>query len=212
LLLAENAVITVSLTLGTSGSNVGFIQSANYVPGSTGFLIRADGYAEFNDVLVRGKFATVSEVFNPAAPNTTFPTTSYLLADIEGPTATLGVGGTIIGPFLTMQGWLVPGQLPNTYFGKAASNFIIAVNGGYTVASGYADTDIMYRKNGGAWVQVDRAAVRALDNNGGANMTVGLSLTGLIGTDVLQFAIKASADNNATTYNAMQMSVMCFNL
>jgi hypothetical protein len=66
LLLTENAIITTNLTLGTTGLNVGVIQSANYVAGSSGFLIRADGYAEFNDVLVRGKISTTSEKFNPA--------------------------------------------------------------------------------------------------------------------------------------------------
>ncbi len=211
LLLTENAVITVSLTLGTSGSNVGFIQSANYVPGSTGFLIRADGYAEFNDMLLRGKLSTISEVFNPAAPNNTFPTTAVQNAQDATLRTNLGVGGTIIGPMLSFFGWLGV-HTPDLYFGSATANFFVSISGGYNVASGYADTNIVYRKNGGAWTLVNQVAARALSSNGQFNIGSGLQLTGLIGTDQIDFAMKAAADDNATQFNFVQMTALSFNL
>ena len=73
LLLTQNAVVTVSLTLGTSGSNIGFIQSANYSAGVSGFYIDATGYAEFNNVVIRGSLATAEIAvgavgYNPAPP------------------------------------------------------------------------------------------------------------------------------------------------
>jgi len=212
LLLAESAVITVSLTLGTSGSDVGFIQSANYVPGVSGFLIRADGYAEFNNVLIRGKISTVAAVFNPAAPNNTFPTTAIQNASDMTPQSSLGVGGTIIGPLVSFYGWL-GSHLANQYFGNATGNFFISVSGGYTVATGgYADTNIVYRKNGGAWTNVNLVAARGLDDNGQFNIAIGLQVPFLIGTDQIDFAIRAAADNNATQFNAVQMTALSFNL
>jgi len=47
---------TASLTIGSGG----YIQSANYSPGSAGFKISGSGDAEFNDVTVRGSLITGS--------------------------------------------------------------------------------------------------------------------------------------------------------
>jgi len=47
---------TASLTIGSGG----YIQSANYSPGSAGFKISGSGDAEFNDVTVRGTLITTS--------------------------------------------------------------------------------------------------------------------------------------------------------
>jgi len=47
---------TASLTIGSGG----YIQSANYSPGSAGFRISGSGDAEFNDVTVRGALITTS--------------------------------------------------------------------------------------------------------------------------------------------------------
>ena len=46
-----------TITLGTAGGD-SIIKSGNYVPGSAGWQIKADGTAEFSNVIVRGTIAT----------------------------------------------------------------------------------------------------------------------------------------------------------
>ncbi len=48
-----NAWVRGSLVIGQSGDGAGsYIQSMNYVPGSTGWMIRSDGYGEFRNVAI----------------------------------------------------------------------------------------------------------------------------------------------------------------
>lgn len=53
LLLAEDAVITKSLTIGQDGTDIGLIQSANFEPSKSGFRLNANGDAEFNAITLR---------------------------------------------------------------------------------------------------------------------------------------------------------------
>ena len=76
LLLADNATILHALTLG-GGLTHGILQSANYVPNVSGFYQDDTGYAEFNDVLVRGKLAVADSFFNKNYPNKTFSAVTY---------------------------------------------------------------------------------------------------------------------------------------
>lgn len=212
LLLAESAVITVSLTLGTSGSDVGFIQSANYVPGVSGFIIRADGFAEFNDVFIRGTLSTVSAVANPANPSNTFPSVGFQNNYLNQPTVNL-IPGVVIGPVCAFHGWGVTDPEPNNYFGKANSNFSISINGGFNVAvADTANATIVYRVNSGSWVEATVVRTVSTDSNGGFIMTTGVGITGLTALDTVDFGIKVWAFNNATQFSAVQMTVLAFNL
>lgn len=161
LLLTQNAIITVSLTLGQTGSSVGYIQSANYVAGSTGFLIRADGYAEFNDVLIRGKISTTSEKFNPANATNTMPPIGYAAFNIpqildvnipNDPTLLYSTDNSLI-----FYGWNsgAAGFLANR-FGNSSQPFIVGLQGNANNSS--SGTQLFYiriayrtRTNGGPW-------------------------------------------------------------
>jgi hypothetical protein len=212
LLLAENAVITVSLTLGTSGSNVGFIQSANYSPDLTGFLIRADGFAEFNDVLIRGKLSTVSTVFNPGNPNNVFPTTGYQSKVYNTPVSPL-TGGVVVGasPIL-FNGWLGPSGSEDSFFGKSNITFLTTFVVDYGSVTATAPRAICcYRINGGVWTDVPGLEEYSTTNAGG-NQTLPLRLTGLVGTDTVEFNLRCTCSDAAVSFNSTRLSVLVFNL
>lgn len=163
LLLTENAIITVSLTLGSTGSSAGYIQSANYVPGTSGFVIRASGYAEFNDVLIRGAISTTSYKFNSANTTNTMPTIGYAqnvfteVPDVdipENPALYYGTDNSLI-----FFGWNRPttttGYAVNR-FGSTTQPFLINLQGNATNTSAgsqylYCNLAYRVRTNGGAW-------------------------------------------------------------
>lgn len=166
LLLTQNAVITVSLTLGTVDENVGYIQSANYVPGVSGFYIDATGYAEFNNVDIRGNISTTSKKFNPAFPANTMPantfeawtTPSMVDADISvTPTLTWETDDST--DLLIAYGWNSPaiasgfniqryGNNPITFQLQYSGNVTNASTGG---KNGYFQFGYRSRVNNGAW-------------------------------------------------------------
>jgi hypothetical protein len=213
ILLAQNATITVSLTLGTVGSSVGVIQSANYVAGTSGFLIRADGFAEFNNVLIRGSLSTAAGVFNNAVIVSTMPATAMVTGLNNTPVTSIGTKMPI-GPIVTFYGWNKTGHntgFDENKFGNSTQPFTISINGGYNVASGDTTlTDIAYRINGGSWVQIN--AVSQSSTAGFFGYTVGLKLTSLVGTETIDFGILISASNNATQFNTCQLTVTAANL
>lgn len=161
LLLTENAIITTNLTLGTTGLNVGVIQSANYVAGVSGFLIRADGYAEFNDVLVRGKISTTSEKFNPANTANTMPPIGFgvhvipQIDDVtipENPTLLYETDNSLI-----FYGWNSgsAGFVTNR-FGNSSQTFVVNLQGNANNSSPsaqlfYVELAYRTRNNGGPW-------------------------------------------------------------
>lgn len=204
LLLTENAIITKNLTLGTVGSSVGIIQSANYVAGVSGFLIRADGYAEFNDVLIRGKISTTSEKFNSADTTRTMPQIGHAY-HVEG-----SINSTVLpvapanpsayswytNDDLIMYGWHSGslGYVTNR-FGNTNSVFTAFLDGAITNTSGYLWYVLGYRtrNNGGgwsAWTDIGFSFKDALNVNKTTNMV--LTLTG---TEDVQFGVGLAADN-----------------
>lgn len=202
LLLTQNALITVSLTLGQTGSNVGFIQSANYVAGVSGFLIRADGYAEFNDVLIRGKISTTSEKFNPANTTNTMLPIGYAVYTIpqildvdipENPILDYQTDNSLI-----FYGWNsgFAGFVTNR-FGNTNQPFTVNLQGNANNSSGsnqlfYIGLAYRTRNNGGPWGSWNDIGMTAYVTAA----TVGQSfqktnfelLTGLVGTQDVQFA------------------------
>jgi hypothetical protein len=194
------------------------VQSDNYSLDTAGWKIKNNGDAEFNDVKVRGTLesvtvSTVSSVFNPARPAVTFPTVTNIEELDSTARTSLGSGGTIID-LVTLNGFDTGGTgFREDVFGKSDVHVFISTTGGYDVAIGSAaDTDILYKINSGSYEQVNQVSARSTDNNGQFNLSVGTKITGLDGSDVLTFAIKAKSANATTQFNAVQMTVQCFNL
>ena len=206
LLLTQNAVITVALSRGVAGSNTGYIQSANYVPGVSGFYIDATGYAEFNQLLIRGSISTQSAVFNNGKPASLFPATGLLNGNFTGSS-----GSATIGPMVTYKGWTQLTGLNENSFGNADQKFLISATGNFNFAASMdsGTAQLAYRKNGGSWVGVgdDFACI----NSGTWGLTFGLALTGLVGSDKIDFGIIV-VFNGTATFTSANMAVMAFNL
>jgi len=84
---------TASLTIGSGG----YIQSANYSPGSAGFKISGSGDAEFNDVTVRGALITGSGSNIDANYITTGTITAVTLRTAaSGARVEVSAGGTYV--------------------------------------------------------------------------------------------------------------------
>jgi len=156
LLLAVNATILHALTLGSSGADKGIIQSANYVPNASGFYLDDTGFAEFNDILIRGRVSTAAGLFHPSyyASNKTFPSVTYGSVFANAFTWSAGTGWAT--GHITPLTLYCPG---NANFGSSGSvkvspdgdgNIKIQFNAsmeGFTGGSVHAAT-IYYRKNG----------------------------------------------------------------
>lgn len=225
LLLTQNAVITVSLTLGQTGSNIGFIQSANYVAGVSGFLIRADGYAEFNDVLVRGKISTTSEKFNPANTTNTMPPIGYAAYNIPqildaaiptNPSVTHETDNSLI-----FYGWDsgTAGFVTNR-FGNSSQPFIVNLQGNANNSSGsnqlfYVGIAYRTRNNGGpwgSWTDIGLNAYVTAAVVGQSFQKTNFELISLTGTEDVQFAAVFSKGAGGTVImEGAQLSVQAPN-
>lgn len=225
LLLTQNAIITVSLTLGQTGANIGFIQSANYVAGSAGFLIRADGFAEFNDVLVRGKISTTSEKFNPDDPTNTMPPIGYAAYNIPqildvniptNPTIDYQTDNSLI-----FYGWQsgFAGFLTNR-FGNSSQPFVVNLQGNANNSSGsnqlfYIGIAYRTRNNAGpwgAWTDIGLNAYVTAAAVGQSFQKTNFELIGLTGTQDIQFAAAFSKGAGGTVVmEGAQLSVQAPN-
>ena len=224
LLLTQNAIMTVSLTLGQTGGNVGFIQSANYVAGVSGFLIRADGFAEFNDVLIRGKISTTSEKFNPQDVTRTMPPVGYASytyaqvdnADIpEDPTKYYGTDNSLI-----FYGWQSgTATFTTNRFGITQQPFSVNIQGTTqnTSSSGqFLYTDLVYRtrNNGGAWgswIPIS-FTTRSLPGAEVTFINIGFIVVSLIGTQDIQFGASWSKGiGGVADMQGALISVQAFN-
>lgn len=213
------------LTAGTIASKViqisgsdGAIQSTNYAAGATGFKVSGDGLAEFNSVTIRGtleaaSIRTDSLLFNAGSTANKMNAITWQNGQVTNGGAgytTLTVSGTVVS-ILSFYGWThASGSLYNR-FGKATTQFDCNVNGGATVVSGYCDLEMVYRINGGTFVQINPFAVRATSANGSLNVSGGVSLSGLTGGDLVEFGVRGKADNNATSLNVANLTVKSFN-
>ena len=229
LLLTENAIITVSLTLGQTGSNVGYIQSANYVSGVSGFLIRADGFAEFNDVLVRGKISTTSEKFNPQDTVRTMPPVGYssqVFGQVDNVDIPENPSWYYTGdnaPYLTsliMYGWMSgPASFQTNRFGISQQPFSISIQGTTenTSPSGqFLYTELVYRlrNNGGSWGSWVPIAftTRSLPGVEITFQNIGFVVVTLTGTQDIQFGAGWSKGvGGVTIMQGALLSVQAFN-
>ena len=213
LLLTQNAVITVALTLGTSGSNVGYIQSANYVPGVSGFIIKANGYAEFNSVFIRGTLSNVASIFNPAVPANLMSAAEPVNNSISPSASNLTNAGTYFS-VVTMYGWNNGTGTVANRFGKAGQTFLVDVNAAIVPAAGDTIQLVLaYRINGGAWVLITPWEVGYPNPQVGANLSKAVKITGLVGTEAIEFGVRAGTltSNAATAIDVIDMTVVALN-
>ena len=98
-------------------------------------MINGTGYAEFNNVLIRGNLSTAAAIFNPGAPNNLFPTTSYQY--FSNTLALTNLTTPVIVQMLTYNGWATGSAgLTNNRYGQSAVAFLIIVSGGYNDCRG----------------------------------------------------------------------------
>lgn len=229
LLLAENATITVSLTLGTVGG-MGVIQSANYVPLTSGFLLRADGFFECNDALIRGSISTTATKFNPNDTARTMPPVGWaqaflgVLTDPDIPVNPSQVSET--DNALILYGWESgAANYLNSRFGNASQLFQVILQGiGKNASSSgqllYVTLQYRTRNNGGAWgawndldigVEIPANTLSSGAIPIQAQNIVSLSLAG---TQDVQFGAAFSKGSGAGTnceVQSVQLSVLAFN-
>lgn len=227
ILLANNATITVQLTLGTVGGT-GVLQSANYVPLTSGVILRADGYFECNDGVIRGAISTTATKFNTEDLTRLMPPVGYASAGLA-PIANVDmpVDPTVVtetDPALVLRGWLLDsaGFLTNR-FGNTSQVFQISLQGnGNNMSTGgqllYLNTQYRTRENVGAWgswIDIGEVAYIPPSTVGAGSFQMvnflNLTVDGL--TDV-QFGArfsKGSGGGSNTTMEGAQLSVLAFN-
>ncbi len=227
ILLAENATILVQLTLGTVGG-MGIIQSANYIPLTSGFLIRADGFAEFNDLLIRGSISTTSTKFNEADQDNTMPPIGLAKAGLAPITnADMPVDPSHLTETdngLIVFGWLsgAAGFVKNR-FGNPTQTFQVSLQGnGNNTSSGaqlmYINTQYRTRTGGGpwgAWNDIGNVAYIPPSTVGAGSFqmvnALELALTGDMDVQFGARFSKGSGGGANTVMEGAQLSVMAFN-
>ncbi len=164
--------------------------------------------------LKAGYVATDFGVYNVAhGVSSTSPTSALQTA--EDGTHRTNMTGTVTIWMLTFYGWATGTGYVNDRFMRSAMKFVCWENGGCTPAGtfgSYVDLEIVYRVNGGATLQVNPYAVRAIAGNGSLNINGALHLTGLVGSDIVQFGVRVKGGVSADQFNVANLTVMAINL
>ncbi len=219
-----NDLAATKITAGTitsaiiqiAGGASGAIRSSNYSAGTSGWNIDGAGNAEFNAVTVRGTLAAGrvsndSYIYNPATPASYFASSTSVSGVNSTPRSSLTLGGTT-SVLCTFYGWASGTGLATNRFGKSSMVFLASTSGGYFVAtSSYSDTEMVYRINGGSWTQINSIACRALDSDGGFAISGQVAISGLVGTDQIDFGVRHKAPNTTTSIIYVDMTVTAFN-
>jgi hypothetical protein len=212
------AGIITSQIIQIAGGSGGAIRSSNYVSGSSGWNIDGSGNAEFSNATVRGTLAagTIAcnaRYFNTGAPSSTFPSTAFSFGTVS-PYAAPGTSGTYYS-VCSMQGWNTGTGFATNKFGNATQSFIVICNGGGTPSGGspsFIDLTLQYNINGGAWTQINPIAARCVVGNGQTlNVCGAVTISGLVGTETINFGVKAVGGNGTDQFNAAQVTVIAIN-
>lgn len=163
--------------------------------------------------MIASKTATDTVYFHVADRTRTMPATAF--ADNENGTIVNGLHSSPLERSLvSFGGWLAGavGHVENR-FGKPTMRFQCNENGGATVATGqWVDLKIAYRINGGSWIDVTPFFQRATDNNGCLNINGGCIISGLDGTDVIEFGVRVDAQDDVSQLNVTKLSVSAYNV
>lgn len=165
-----------------------------------------------------GKLATDFVIVNDADTTRSCPVISHAVnIDDNGAAGwtALGSGGTNIWMH-TFSGWTSGAAgYSETRFGRSSMLFRCDVNGGGAPAvADQLAVEIIYRINGGSVVQVNAFQSRTLNGDGSFVASGAVKLTGLSGSDSVQFGIRAksTANNAATKLDVFQLTVTAFNI
>ncbi len=218
LLLSQNVVATVAITVGVAGMATGIVQSANYVAGVSGFYMDGTGFAQFNNVEITGSISTTSTKFNLANTANTMPAVGTGRWDVVGPIADASIPVTpsllwVTDGTVLMYGWNSPSCAPGfnaMRFGSSTVNLIAIFQSYCANASSsnqalHVQLGYRTRSNGGAWnawtiVGIDtRIFPTATANAQSILSVVPMTISGLGSTDDIELGVALSKDGGAGT-------------
>lgn len=203
-----------TIQLGTSGGN-GIIESSNYVTGVSGWMINGTGAAEFSNIVIRGTLTTGSvsnavTIFNPAFPANTMNSVASASGSASPGASSMGSG--LFYSLVSFYGWASGLGTATTRFGKSTMTFLCAANYAYTLAgSNQAVTNMVYRINGGSWQNVNPWAVATVGPKSGDSISYAVTISGLAGTEQIDFGNKHADSNSGDTINVTNISVTALN-
>lgn len=143
--------------------------------------------------LTATKTASDSSVFNPGhGTGSTMP--AFCAAWGDDPSNNHNVNGTEYISLLTVYGWATGGGFAKDRFAKSDMVFVGHFYGAFNIANlgaGLSHADIygVFNINGVGWQRM-APGDRATTGDGGANTSGAAEITGLAGTDVIEFGIE----------------------
>lgn len=203
-----------TISLGTSGGT-GIIQSSNFVTSVSGWQIAGDGSAEFTNVKIRGNLVTGSvsnavTIFNPAFPANTMNSVASASGSASPGASSMGTG--LFYSLVSFFGWASGLGTATTRFGKSTMTFLCAANYAYTLSgSNQAVTNMVYRINGGSWQNVNPWAVATVGPKSGDSISYAVTISGLAGTEQIDFGNKHADANAGDVINVTNISVTALN-
>jgi len=163
-------------------------------------------------VLTASKTRTDSSFFNAGTPANTFP--AFCAERDTEATAGDKTVGNYNYSILSVNGWSV-GTGHATRFGKATMTFTVSLKASFTITdrgagNSHADARSVFRINAGSWQTLSETD-RATETDGGAAITDSVEITGLTGSDVIDFGIQVIVPATQYYGNAV-MSVVFGNV
>ena len=205
--LLAGTISAISIILAAGGS----IQSSDYVANVSGILINGSGGGEFNGLLQASKMTTDSMFSNPG----------YLISSFPSRTTRHGTDSTGWSSLPSTQysssmaifyGWQTGTGYAVDRFGKSDTTFECFLNGGCSAASGSTiSINIVYRINGGSWNLVNPYVQSVLPNQS-INLAGSVELTGLAGTETIEFAVKMYSPSGSSQVYDLDLTVSCQNV
>ncbi|MBI3886165.1 MAG: DUF1983 domain-containing protein [Opitutae bacterium] len=161
-------------------------------------------------ILLAAKTASNSSVFNAAhGVGSTMPAVCAAWGD--DPSNNHNVNGTEYISLLTVYGWATGSGFAKDRFAKSDMVFVGHFYGAFNIANfgaGLSHADIygVFKINGGSWQRM-APGDRATSGDGGANTSGAAEITGLAGTDVIEFGIEiVTPANQNYGYSSMTLS------
>jgi hypothetical protein len=156
------------------------------------------------------KISTVGLIYNTAASGNTMPAFASLTDDI---TSSFSVNGSHKESLLTLIGWSSGSGYAENRFGKSDMKFVGSFYSAFTIPANtdYADTYGVYRINGGAWTRMAPGSRNNFYSAGGANTSGAAAISGLNGTDTIEFGVEVVTPA-AETFNYASMHLTWGNL
>lgn len=128
--------------VGGTALRIPAIQSPNYVPGSSGWIVKIDGSAEFNNLTVRGQFQGTDFIVNSAGIflYSAAPAAGNLIGSWTSAAGTDAYGNAYVGGLAT---YAPDGSIIQLQSGAGATmNFTPQASGGHTYTPGQITTTL----------------------------------------------------------------------